>query len=549
MKKILLSVMLISAFAIVRAQVVLNELYTDPGNQTLRGEFFELYNTSTLPGGQNVNCFTIVTYYDNGGTDRGWYVMDLPNLIVGSQSFFVGAAGSPFTTQNNPLPGVFPNFNWNDPNFRNGSTGGSLTKWQVNGTGYTDVSGTIPATLNNFLAGGNGEDYVVLVFVNGIFNNGFIGGSNSGLLSNSTATPLPGILPVTSNPCGLFNINFTTLGAMEFVNSQPGTDNGYARTSDGQCGAWQKTSNSVKHTPGVTNGTAGSTGSLTTAQVYNCAVPRYVSFDITGISGNVTEADDFPVQVQVYNDINSNGTLDGSDIFINSKSLATVAAPGDTVQIAGSNLNADVLVVYKTKRGCFDKVVPLSNACAPLPIKLLSFTAVRYRSNVLLKWETAQEINNRGFDVQRKIGNAEWTSIGFVASKAENGNSSSVLNYELTDINAAKGITQYRLKQVDIDDKFSFSSIRSVRGEGQVSKTIVYPNPSNNGNVSVVFEDANAVRNITLIDMNGRTIRQWRNVTNNTIQMENLHAGFYTVRIVNTETSELVVEKIVVNKR
>ena len=44
-------------------------------------------------------------------------------------------------------------------------------------------------------------------------------------------------------------------------------------------------------------------------------------------------------------------------------------------------------------------------------------------------------------------------------------------------------------------------------------------------------------------------LKQWRNVTNNNIQIDNLTPGFYSVRIENTETGELAVEKIVVNKR
>ena len=103
MKKILLTLGLFCLVLLGRAQTVLNEIYTTPGGTN--SEFFELYNSSTGIGGQNVDCFTIVTYYDNGGTDRGWYVMDLPDLTIGPKNFFVAAAASPFTTQNNAAPG------------------------------------------------------------------------------------------------------------------------------------------------------------------------------------------------------------------------------------------------------------------------------------------------------------------------------------------------------------------------------------------------------------------------------------------------------------
>jgi hypothetical protein len=65
----------------------------------------------------------------------------------------------------------------------------------------------------------------------------------------------------------------------------------------------------------------------------------------------------------------------------------------------------------------------------------------------------------------------------------------------------------------------------------------------------VVFADANGIHDVAVSDVTGRTIKQWKGVTSNTIAIDNLTAGFYTVRIVNTETGEQVVEKFVVNKR
>ena len=135
----------------------------------------------------------------------------------------------------------------------------------------------------------------------------------------------------------------------------------------------------------------------------------------------------------------------------------------------------------------------MTSSCATLPINLKSFTAARNHSNVGLKWETALEENNKGFEIQRKIGAGGWENAGFVASSALHGNSSSPITYEFTDINAAKGISQYRLKQIDIDSRANYSTIRSIRGEEQSGRTIVYPNPSNDGRINVVFEDVNVV--------------------------------------------------------
>jgi hypothetical protein len=185
-----------------------------------------------------------------------------------------------------------------------------------------------------------------------------------------------------------------------------------------------------------------------------------------------------------------------------------------------------------------------------LPVKMTYFNAVRNGKDVNLAWETSIEDNNTGFEVQRFLGANGWQNIGFVSSKAINGNSGTPLNYQFTDFNnTTKGITQYRLKQVDKGNRSSYSLIRSVRGDGQKGKTIIYPNPTSDGKVNIIFEDMNGIRDVSVSDVSGRVVKQMRGVTNNNITIDNLSAGFYTVRIVNNETGEQVVEKFVVNKR
>jgi hypothetical protein len=184
-----------------------------------------------------------------------------------------------------------------------------------------------------------------------------------------------------------------------------------------------------------------------------------------------------------------------------------------------------------------------------LPVSFRAFTASRNNSTVALKWTTATESNNLGFEILRMIGNGKWESLAFIATQATSGNSSTDLTYSYADQNPTKGISQYRIRQIDIDNRSKLSEIRAVRGEGQKGKTIVYPNPSSDGKVSIIFDDVNGIRDVSVNDMSGRVIKQMKGVTTNNIVIENLTAGVYTVRIVNNETSELEVQKFVVNKR
>ena len=183
-----------------------------------------------------------------------------------------------------------------------------------------------------------------------------------------------------------------------------------------------------------------------------------------------------------------------------------------------------------------------------LPVTFSSFTAARNHSNVVVKWTTATELNNAGFYVERNI-NGTWETVGFVASQAVGGTSQGDLSYQFVDLNNTKGVTQYRLRQVDLDNKVKYSEIRAVRGENQLGTVIVYPNPTNDGKVNIVFEDANVSRDIAVSDMSGRTVKMMRGITNNNVTIDNLTPGMYSVRIVIPATGDQIVEKIVVNKR
>jgi len=187
-------------------------------------------------------------------------------------------------------------------------------------------------------------------------------------------------------------------------------------------------------------------------------------------------------------------------------------------------------------------------SCGLLPVTFQSFTAGRNRSTVSLKWETASEQNSLGFAIERNT-NGAWQQIAFVSSQATGGNSNSVLNYEYDDMNIIKTVSQYRIRQVDIDSRFTYSAIKSVRGVDQAGKTLVYPNPSSNGSVNVIFEETAGTKDVSLIDMSGKVVKQWKNISANNINIDNLAPGMYSLRVVARETGEQSVNKIIVSGR
>ncbi len=116
-----------------------------------------------------------------------------------------------------------------------------------------------------------------------------------------------------------------------------------------------------------------------------------------------------------------------------------------------------------------------------LPVELTTFTATLTSSaTVMLNWQTATEVNNYGFSVERKseVENREWQEVGFVDG---HGNSNSPKEYSFIDTSPLSGAVSYRLKQVDIDGTFEYSDVVTVELDSpkQFKFSQNYPNPFN----------------------------------------------------------------------
>lgn len=198
---------------------------------------------------------------------------------------------------------------------------------------------------------------------------------------------------------------------------------------------------------------------------------------------------------------------------------------------AGNNTHANILLIQ--------------NSCAILPVGLTSFSAVREKQNVVLKWQTVTEQNNSGFAVQIKTDKQDWKDVVFIASKAYGGNSNGEMNYQYADVNLNKGISLYRLKQIDFTGKTSYSDMRSVRGEDQQFSTLsVFPNPAKN-NFSILLPDQNALYDLQVIDATGRVVKQFTSIRNNK-SISDLKSGQYILIAVNKESNTKLSGKVII---
>jgi hypothetical protein len=122
------------------------------------------------------------------------------------------------------------------------------------------------------------------------------------------------------------------------------------------------------------------------------------------------------------------------------------------------------------------RITTINSVDTPLPIELISFKGEVEEDAVKLNWETASELNNDFFTVERSTGGEVFSSIGKINGA---GTTNQGRTYSLIDHNPIYGTDYYRLKQTDFDGTFTYSKIIPITFEGSTVPVMdVYPNPS-----------------------------------------------------------------------
>ncbi len=153
------------------------------------------------------------------------------------------------------------------------------------------------------------------------------------------------------------------------------------------------------------------------------------------------------------------------------------AASGSYYTTSTINTNVSGVTVLK---------LTISDDANPLPVELISFTALAKDIAILLNWETATEVNNYGFEIERTMGKvsteSQWQKIGFVEG---HGNSASPNSYSFIDDSQVAGEVNYRLKQIDTDGAFEYSDVVTI-ASAKLAKFKLYQNHPNPFNPSTV---------------------------------------------------------------
>ena len=225
--------------------------------------------------------------------------------------------------------------------------------------------------------------------------------------------------------------------------------------------------------------------------------------------------------------------------------FATGVNPSNAKLIAPAitdNLVTDGYIAYTFNTTGFGSFAIVSPSTL-LPLKLISFTGALKVNVVNLKWNTSNEVNTNGFDVERSTDGSSFKVIGFVKGLNHASN-----EYTFSDDNVAKGNRYfYRLKMMDVDGKFIYSNVVTIVYTDKDKWFAVYPSPVKD----VLFIQNNTFTSqyaeIIITEVSGKVVYKHSGAIAGKLKIpvQSWSAGTYIVKIKSgeSETTQKVVKQ------
>lgn len=208
-----------------------------------------------------------------------------------------------------------------------------------------------------------------------------------------------------------------------------------------------------------------------------------------------------------------------------------------TSVLPGDNINNNASIYFDYNLPVLTNTETTNIVSAPVPVKLLNFSAKKSGSSNLLQWSTTAEVNLDRYEVEHSSNGIDFKTLGSVASLTGN---AGVKNYHYTDVSPLNGINYYRLKMVDIDGKFEYSPVRLLSNKPGNSFTI-YPNPVKDVLRIKAEMGEKALLQVQLITHDGKTLltSEWyagEGITIKSINTAALPVGAYLLKIISLNT-------------
>ena len=172
---------------------------------------------------------------------------------------------------------------------------------------------------------------------------------------------------------------------------------------------------------------------------------------------------------------------------------------------------------------------------AALPVELTTFEGRMQEATSILNWETASELNNKGFEIEHSTDGRTFAFVDFVLG---NGTTQTVSEYSFIHKDPTAGDNYYRLKQIDFDGAFEYSDIVYLENTKNDAPGTIYPNPAVS---EVTYEGAPAT--LSVYDALGQLVLQeLAEVERTTLDISQLQTGVYFMEI-TTDSNEITVKR------
>jgi len=266
------------------------------------------------------------------------------------------------------------------------------------------------------------------------------------------------------------------------------------------------------------------------SNVVNAGVPS-LSMTVTDVDGETVST------IELFGGQAGNNTVVTTPVktFTGVSTFTFTSSDAENVQPNNSTWYYYAIITQADGNKIVTAPIWYSRNDAILPVTLTNFKAVynSNQNNVLLTWATSNETNSKEFVVERSLDGRTWTAIGTVKAA---GSSQDTRQYHLKDAAPQKGTNLYRLKQVDLDATFQYSSVVSITIGGTVEKYYtVYPNPVRTytfvNSTSPVLESVN----VMVLDNNGKELSRKTVSVSNTapakIDLTAFATGTYFIKV------------------